>query len=121
MGILTEMHCILTLPITILSIRSLHCAAILPSNSYYTVVASTFLVSAASCKAICKVTSVRASDYSQPFWLKWHTLLMAHVLIKYAHVLTCICTGEGTSTLVLFHYSGNKLHALINLKYIQCG
>ena len=35
-----------------------------------TVVASIFLVSAASCKAICKVTLVRTSAYSQPFWLK---------------------------------------------------
>ena len=45
-------------------------ATVLYSNSYYTVVASIFLVSAASCKAICEVTSVRTSDYSQPFWLK---------------------------------------------------
>ena len=45
---------------------------VLYSNSYvyYTVVASIFLVSAASCKAICGVASVRTSDYSQPFWLK---------------------------------------------------
>ena len=42
----------------------------LPSNSYYIVVASIFLISAASCKAICSVASVRTSDYSQPFWLK---------------------------------------------------
>ena len=56
------------------------------SNSYYTVVASIFLISTASCKAICKVASVRTSDYSQPFWRKWHALLMPHVLIKYAHV-----------------------------------
>ena len=40
------------------------------SNSYYTVVASIFLVSTGSCKAICRVASVRTSDYSQPFWLK---------------------------------------------------
>ena len=53
-----------------LSMRSLHSATILPSNSYYTVVASIFLVSAASCKAICRVASVRTSYYSQPFWLK---------------------------------------------------
>ena len=45
-------------------------ATVLYSNSYYTVLASIFLVSAASCKAICEVTSVRTSDYSQPFWLK---------------------------------------------------
>ena len=43
---------------------------VLPSNSYYTVIASIFLISAASCKAICRVASVRTSDYSQPFWLK---------------------------------------------------
>ena len=40
------------------------------SNSYYIVVASIFVVSAASYKAICRVASVRTSDYSQPFWLK---------------------------------------------------
>ena len=44
--------------------RSLHSATVLHSNSYYTVVASIFLVSAASCKAICRVASVRTSDYS---------------------------------------------------------
>ena len=73
-------------------------ATVLPSNSYYTVVASIFFVSA-SCKAIYRVASVRTSDYSQPFWLKWHTLLMPHVLIKYAHVLICICVGEGSQHL----------------------
>ena len=40
------------------------------SNSYYIVVASIFLISIASCKAICRVASVRTSVYSQPFWLK---------------------------------------------------
>ena len=45
----------------------LHCAIVLYSNSYYTVVASIFLVYT---KAICGVASVRTSDYSQPFWLK---------------------------------------------------
>ena len=79
-----------------LSMRSLHSATVLHSNSYYTVVASIFLVSTASCKAICEVTSVRTSDYSQPFWLKRHALLMPHVLIKYAHVLICISVGEGS-------------------------
>ena len=58
---------ILTLPVAMLSMRSLDSATVLYSNSYYTVVASIFLVSAASCKAICEVTSVRTSDYSQPF------------------------------------------------------
>ena len=43
---------------------------VLYSNSYYTVLASIFLVSTASCKAICGVASVRTPDYSQPFWLK---------------------------------------------------
>ena len=43
---------------------------VLYSNSYYTVVASIFLVSAASYKAIYGVASVRTSDYSQPFWLR---------------------------------------------------
>ena len=47
-----------------LSMRSLDSATVLYSNSYYTVVASIFLASAASCKAICEVTSVRTSDYS---------------------------------------------------------
>ena len=45
-------------------------ATVLHSNSYYTVVASIFLVSTVSCKAICRVASVRTADYSQPFWLK---------------------------------------------------
>ena len=47
-----------------------HCSVYGCSNSYYTVVASIVLISAASCKAICGVASVRTSDYSQPFWLK---------------------------------------------------
>ena len=63
-------HSVLTLPVAMLSMRSLHSATVLYSNSYYTVVASIFLLSAASCKAICGVASVRTSDYSQPFWLK---------------------------------------------------
>ena len=63
-------HRVLTLPVAMLSMRLLHSATVLPSNSYYTVVASIFLVSAASCKAICRVASVRTSYYSQPFWLK---------------------------------------------------
>ena len=46
-----------------------HSAAVLYSNSYYTVVASIFLVSAASCKAICGVASVRTSDYRIPHYL----------------------------------------------------
>ena len=94
---------VLTLPVTMLSIRSLDSATVLYSNSYYTVVASIFLVSAASCKAICEVTSVRTSDYSQPFWLKRHALLMPHVLIKYAHVLICISAGEGSRHFSAFH------------------
>ena len=81
-----------------LSMRSLHSATVLHSNSYYTVVASIFLVSAASCKAICRVASVRTSDYSQPFWLKWHA---PRVLIKCAHVLICISAGEDS-----WHLSG---------------
>ena len=56
----------LTLPVTMLSIRPLCCATVLPNSSYYTVVASIFLVSAASCKAICRVALVRTLDYSQP-------------------------------------------------------
>ena len=42
-----------------LSMRSVQSATVLCSNSYYTVVASIFLVSAASCKAMCGVASVR--------------------------------------------------------------
>ena len=80
----------MTLPITILSIRSLHSATVLPSNSYYKVVASIFLVSAASCKAICGVALVRTSDCSQP-----------HVLIKYTHILICIVWVGVPGTLVL--------------------
>ena len=49
------------------TMRSLHFATVLYSNSYYTVVASIFLTNAASCKAICGVASVRTLDYSQPF------------------------------------------------------
>ena len=40
-----------------LSMKLLDSASVLYNNSYYTVVASIFLVSAASCKAICEVTS----------------------------------------------------------------
>ena len=43
-----------------LSMRSLHSATVLYSNSYYIVVASIFLVSAASCQAICKTALVRS-------------------------------------------------------------
>ena len=75
----------LTLPVAML-MRSVDSATALYSNSYYTVVASIFLVSAASRKAIHGVALVRTSDYSQPFWLKWHAFLMPHVLIKCAHV-----------------------------------
>ena len=74
-----------------------HCSVY--SNSYYTVVASIFLVSAASCKAIYGVASVRTSDYSQPFWLKRHP----HALIKYAHMLICISAGEGSQHFSAFH------------------
>ena len=77
-----------------LSIRSLHSATVLYSNSYYTVVASVFLISAVSCKAICRVALGRTSDYSQA---KVAHPLMLHVLIKYAHVLICISTGAISS------------------------
>ena len=97
-------HRVLTLPIAMLLMRSLHSATILYSNSYYIVVASIFLVSTASCKAICRVASVRTSDYSQPFWLKWHAFLMPHVLIKYAHVLICISAGKGSWHFSAFHF-----------------
>ena len=50
------LHRVLTLPVAMLSTRSLDSATVLYSNSYYTVVASVFLASAASCKAICEVT-----------------------------------------------------------------
>ena len=70
-------HRVLTLLVAMLSMRSLHSASVLYSNSYYTVVASIFLVSTASCKAIFGVASVRLF---QPFWLKWHALIMPHVL-----------------------------------------
>ena len=93
-----------------LSMRLLHFATVLYSDSYYIVVASIFLVSTAFRKAICGVASVRTSDYSQPFWLKWHTLLiMPHVLIKYAHMLICISAGEGSQHFSAFHllYSSN--------------
>ena len=43
-----------------LSMRSVQSATVLCSNSYYTVVASIFLVSVASCKAICKTALVRS-------------------------------------------------------------
>ena len=49
---------------------TVHSVTVLYSNSHYTVVASILFASAASCKAICGVASVRTSDYSQPFWLK---------------------------------------------------
>ena len=107
---------VLTLPVAILSMRSLDSATVLYSNSYYTVVASIFLVSAASCTAICEVTSVRTSDYSQPFWLKWHALLMPHMLIKYAHVLICISAGEGSRHFSVFHYN----HKFVVKEFIIC-
>ena len=90
-----------------LSMRSLHSVTVLHSNSYYTVVASIFLVSAASCKAICGVASVRTSDCSQPFLLKRHALLMPHFLIKYAHMLICISAGEGSRHFSAFHLINN--------------
>ena len=96
-------HRVLTLPVAMLLMKSVQSATVLCSNGYYTVVASIFLVSAASCKAICRVASVRTSDYSQPFWLKWHALVMPHVLIKYAHVLICISAGEGSRHFSAFH------------------
>ena len=63
MGISTEMLvCEDMTPCTDLAchhvVRLLHSATVLPSNSYYIVVASIFLISAASCKAICRVASV---------------------------------------------------------------
>ena len=76
MGISTEMFMcedmtsLLILPVAMLSMRSLHSSTALHTNSYYTVVASIFLVSTASCTAMCGVASIRTSDYSQPFWLK---------------------------------------------------
>ena len=51
-------HCVMTLPVAMLSIRSLHSATVLHSNSCYTVVASIFLGSTA-CKVLCGVASVR--------------------------------------------------------------
>ena len=70
-----------------LLMRSLHSATVLDSNSYYTVVASIFLASTASCKAICGVALIRTSD----------------MLIKYAHVLICIWAGEGSQHFSAFH------------------
>ena len=114
MGILTEMLmcCVLTLPVAMLSIRSLHSATVLFNSSSYTVVASIFLISIPSCKAICGVASVRTSDYSQPFWLKWHTFVMPHMLIKYAHVLICISAGKGSQHFSAFYFTSGK-----NLEY----
>ena len=60
MGISTEMlvcEDMTLLPVAMLSMISLHSATVLYSNSYYTVVASIFLASAASCKAICGVAA----------------------------------------------------------------
>ena len=75
MGISTEMKMTLCTDLACHHVvhwitNSLHCATVLPSNSYYTVVASIFLVSTDSSKAICGVALVRTSNYSQPFWLK---------------------------------------------------
>ena len=106
-------HRVLTLPVAMFSMRPLDSATVLYSNIYYTVVASIFLVSAASCKAIYGVASVRTSDYSQPLWLKWHALLVPHVLIKYAHVLICISAGEGSRHFSAFHYSWCQRMGLI--------
>ena len=51
--------CVLSLLVTILSIRSAPCGSILHSNSYYTVVAGILVSSATSCKTIHGVKSVR--------------------------------------------------------------
>ena len=83
-----------------LSIRSLHCAAILPSNSYYMVVASIFLVSTVSVKQYMGSISQNFRQFSA-ILAKVTPLLMPHVLIKYAHVLICISAGEG---FVQFHF-----------------
>ena len=49
--------------IAMLSMRLLHSATVLYSNSYYTVVASVFLISTASCKALCRgVVSLHRSE-----------------------------------------------------------
>ena len=61
-------------------------ATVLPSNSYYTVVASIFLISVASCKPICGVASIRNFRLFSAILAKVTCLLMPHVLIKYAHV-----------------------------------
>ena len=71
MGISTEMLiCEDMTSYTDLARRHVVDETVLCSNGYYTVVASIFLVSTASCKAMCGVASVRTLDYSQPFWLK---------------------------------------------------
>ena len=85
------LHHVLTLPVAMLSMRSLDSATVLYSNSYYTVVASVFLASAASCKAICEVTSVRNLDY-----FKVTRPSNATRANHYAHVLICISAGEGS-------------------------
>ena len=67
MEILTEMlmyEDVLTLPVAMLSTRSLHSATILCSYSYYTVITSIFLASTASCKAVCGIAPVRTSEFS---------------------------------------------------------
>ena len=83
-----------SLPVDILSIRSVLCGSILYSNGYYTVLAtcSSFLVSAASYNTICGVKLVRSWDYSQQSAI----LSTVTVLIRYAHVLICIFVNEGS-------------------------
>ena len=71
-------HHVLTLPVAMLSMRLLHSATVLYSNSYYTVVASIFLVSTASCKAICGLTSVRTK--------RFNTLLMLFMKNHVHHI-----------------------------------
>ena len=91
-----------------LSMTSLHSATVLYSNSYYTVVASIFLISAASCKAICRVASC-----SQNFRL--FSAILAKVThpsnaTHAAHVLICISAGKGSQHFSAFHsYSGLKI------------
>ena len=65
----------------------------------YTVVASVFLVSAASCKGICKHQSKPQTVLGQS-----GTIVMPHVLIKYAHMLICICTGKGSHHFKCYTY-----------------
>ena len=100
-------YCVLTLPVTMLSNRLLYSATVLCSNSYYIVVASIFLVSTGSCKAISGMASVRSQD---TFSAILPSMTCPSNTTQYAHVLICICMARVPGTLVPFYFNRHFSH-----------